>query len=144
VQGLGSSAGSIQATPPATVSVYQGDFLHLRLPVRIANHSNSDWPGFDNQSEGLVFVRYRFTKVTTAASETPVRVPSSLQAVAPLDVDIAAGRNVLVPIGIKGTIAPGTYRLTLELVQKLGDRYQPLPVSPLRTTITLLPARRDA
>jgi hypothetical protein len=78
-------------------------------------------------------LRYAFT---TADGE-PV-----LEQVAALDADIAPGTAPSFSLPLRGRLAPGRYRLRLDLVQQQEGGVKVLPVPPVETTVAVKRAER--
>lgn len=90
------------------------------VPVDIANRSDRAWPGLDVQREGLVELRARFRSADGSAAH----VESF-----PIDADVPAGGSVATTVFVRGPTEAGRYHLSLDLVQRLGNRLRELGVA---------------
>jgi len=91
--------------------------LFRRLEIEVSNPGQRTWPGLDLQVEGLVRLRYAFSKLDDQLLETGVLS---------LDTDVPPGLHTLFP-----TLAPppesGRYLLCLDLVQIMDGEPKTLP-----------------
>jgi hypothetical protein len=104
------------------------------VDVRIHNASPLDWPGFDNQREGLVQLRY-----TVALPDASLEERARATSFAPLLRDVRAGQRVDLttifepPLPERGA----RHEVCVDLVQRLGDEVVALPVEPQRMRVAV-------
>jgi hypothetical protein len=99
------------------------------LELAIENASPRAWPGFDADAEGLVSLRYAFADGTGALVSGGV---------APLDVDVPAGRALRAISLVAPPARVGRFRLCLDLVQRVAGELLPLPVAPVEREVEVL------
>jgi hypothetical protein len=125
---LAPGSGTLAAAVPATLSVVTNDWLTTELRLTVTNASKLAWPGLDIDPRGLIALRYAFT----TADGDPV-----LEQVAALDADIAPGTAPSFSLPLRGHLAPGRYRLRLDLVQQQEEGIKVLPVPAVETTVAV-------
>jgi hypothetical protein len=96
------------------------------LDLAIENASARDWPGFDPAPEGLVVLRYAFADASGSLVSGDV---------APLDVDVPAGRAVRAAPLVAPPPRMGRFRLCLDLVQRAGRELRTLPIAPVELEV---------
>ena len=126
--GAEALAGRLRVTGEVGPASRLGNVRHIPLDLEIENASARDWPGLDPQPEGLVALRYAFADADGAFVSGGV---------APLDVDVPAGRSVRVRPIVAAPRAGGRFRLCLDLVQRSGGELRGLPIDPVERTIEL-------
>jgi hypothetical protein len=100
----------------------------LALELAIENASARDWPGFDPLPDGLVFLRYAFADAAGSFVSGGM---------APLDVDVPAGRLVHVATSVVAPARAGRFRLCLDLVQRTGPEPRSLPIPPVELELAV-------
>ncbi|UCE86262.1 MAG: hypothetical protein JSU66_00500 [Deltaproteobacteria bacterium] len=135
------NAGQLAAELPASLERMLWPREQHPIQLTIANRSARDWPGFDSQSEGLVELRYAFR----AGDGT-----LALEATTPLDTDLPANATTAATAYIASPRDAGTYRLRVDLVQRVGGELRALPVRGaerdvvVRAAPSAAPASRNA
>jgi hypothetical protein len=124
---LAPGAGTLAAAVLNTLAVSADDWLMTEIRVTVTNASKLAWPGLDIDPRGLIALRYTFTG--------PAGDPILEQAL-PLDADIEPGTTASFSLPIRGRLAPGRYRLRLDLVQQQEGGAKVLPVPAVETTVT--------
>ena len=116
---LPQSAGTLTVGAPPSFA-FAGDLaIPELLDVEIANASAHAWPGLDVQTEGLVRLRYAF--LTADGAEV-------LTGTAALAADLPPHARVELRVPVTPPTRAGTFRLRVDLVQRLGDEEHTLPI----------------
>lgn len=120
------SVGDLTVT--ATPSFEFAGDLSIPTPVElvIANRSKRAWPGLDVQTEGLVRLRYAFS---TADGDEVLTETAALAA----DLPAHSTRALRVPIAPPARA--GSFRLRLDLIQRLGAEHRALPIEPVERVV---------
>jgi hypothetical protein len=131
------STGSITAEPPEfmyseTPFGFRGEYP-IRVDVR--NDSGSTWPAFDSDREGLVQVRIRF--FPTNGGQAAVEQRRLLTS------DVEAGSVESVVVIVAPPASPGTYRLQVDLIQRLDTHDVPLEIAPAEYTVRVEQRGKD-
>jgi hypothetical protein len=133
-----SRAPLATASDSGTVSVAVSRPFHFlggrRVPrpvaVTLENRTDRPWPGFDPQPEGLVRLRYAFVAPSGEVA---------IEETAALAVDVPARHLLTIPVPITPPAREGTFRLRVDLVQRLEGRDQPLAVPPFELEVQVRP-----
>ena len=105
------------------------------VEIRIRNRSGVIWPGFDNQREGLVLLRYTVAPADASADE---RAYATRLALLKQDVAPAAITRVRTLLRPPRPVRSGAAELCVDLVQWLGGKLVALPIAPARQPVQLL------
>ena len=125
---LEAVAGEIRMALPPEFPSFLRHRRWVPVPFVIENRGQQPWPGLDVQREGLVELRYRFLRGDTVVFE----------GAAPLDDDVAPGARIDGLAHLRADVPAGEYRLAVDLVQRRGDRVEPLPVPGLARTVRVI------
>ena len=117
---LRASSGRIQASAPAEIPTYGSDWVNAPVAVRIENRTEQAWPGLDIDPRGLVAVQQT---LVAANGKT------AAEASAPLDDDVPAGGALETTVRLATHVPPGSYRLRVDLVQRVEDEEVVLPIA---------------
>ena len=90
------------------------------VQLDIRNESDTNWPGFDIQTEGLVELRYRFIDATGNVVH---------EHTASLDTDVMAGQIATTHVVVRAPPRDGLFTVRFDLVQRVGDELRPLSVA---------------
>ena len=126
---LAEDDGALSARLRGAFHFLGGRRLPRVVDVVLANHSARPWPGFDVQTEGLVRLRYAFLD---DAGE-------HWSGTSALASDVPPGRRLSLRVPVLPPIRAGRYRLRLDLVQRIGERNVPLPITPALLDVMVRP-----
>jgi hypothetical protein len=129
--GLEAPAGRLGVAGELEPFRMRGAPFPSALDLAIENASARDWPGFDPAPEGLVVLRYAFADAAGSLVSGGV---------APLDVDVPAGRAVRAAPLVVPPARMGRFRLCLDLVQRAGRELRTLPIAPVEIEVEVADA----
>jgi hypothetical protein len=123
-------AGAVSASVSRPFHFLGGRRIPRPVPVTIENRTDRAWPGFDPQTEGLVRLRYAFVR---PSGEVAVEESAALA------VDVPARHQLTVPVPIAPPAEAGSFRLRVDLVQRLAGRDRPLAIPPFELDVSVRP-----